>query len=439
MSEARFHKEMPLNAWSDMFRSIYFPTQNYNRSETEICTHLIKVFGGGSRFLFRTSDPDGSRDYLAKIFGWYCALAIRLNVDLDDTLWKKYPGICPRCMEHVCACERTPKDINSRKLSVFAATHSNSKPTTLREWQAMFANIYRSPSGGEVVPPSRDRLAMIFSRMAEELGEVAEAILLDKAIDNDVDLIIRNEMADLCAWIFALANNLQYVDPTATGVTLADVCWNLYGGNCHRCQKSPCVCARGSFGLELAQQGAMGPSHWDDRTGLANSGGMSVHMQAADESFRKKPANWSLIMLDLDNFGAVNKTYGQLAGDLVLKATADRMRSVLNNKELAFRRGGEEFVVLLEKDNREALLLAERIRRTLAATPVVVKTAKGEFPIEVRASFGIACTFTDSLPPSKLEELADTRMREAKAAGKNRLQPPIPDDLLEWLNTRDFV
>ena len=152
--------------------------------------HLVKVFGGGSRYLFRTSDPDGSRDYLAKIFGWYCALANRLNVNLEDTLWKKYPGICPRCMEHVCVCERTPKDINSRKLSIFASTHSNARPANLREWQAMFATIYRSPSGGETVPPSRDRLAMIFSRMAEELGEVAEAILLDKAIDNDVDLII---------------------------------------------------------------------------------------------------------------------------------------------------------------------------------------------------------------------------------------------------------
>lgn len=126
-------------------------------------------------------------------------------------------------------------------------------------------------------------------------------------------------MADLCAWIFALANNLKFVDPTANGVTLADVCWNLYGGKCHRCQKSPCVCVRESFGLELAQKGAMGPSHWDDKTGLANSDGMAVHLQAADESFRKRPANWSLIMFDLDDFGIVNKTYGNLAGDLVLR------------------------------------------------------------------------------------------------------------------------
>lgn len=431
-----FHKEMTLNAWSDMFRSIYFPTQNYNRSKIEIFTHLIKVFGGGSRYLFRTSDPDGSRDYLAKIFGWYCALANRLNINLEDTLWQKYPGICPRCMEHVCGCARAPKEIDSRKLALFASTHSNAKPTSLRQWQAMFANIYRSPSGGESVPHSRERLAIVFSRMAEELGEVAEAILLDEAIDNNVNLIIRNEMADLCAWIFSLANNLQFVDPTASGVTLADVSWNLYGGKCHRCQKAPCICVRGTFGLELAQQGAMGPSHWDDRTGLANDEGMRVHVQAAEESYRKKPSNWSFIMFDLDDFGKVNKTYGNLAGDLVLKAAADRMRSVLGNKELAFRRGGEEFVVLLEQDNRGAMLLAERIRRALAGSPVVVRTAKGEFPIEVRASFGVASAFTDSVSPAQLEDLSDTRMREAKAAGKDRVQPPVPHELILWLDSR---
>lgn len=436
MTQSTFHKEMSLNEWGDMFREIYFPTQNYNRSKVEIFTHLIKVFGGGSRYLFRTSDADGSRDYLAKIFGWYCALAIRLNIDLEDTIWQKYPGVCPRCLEHVCNCEPTPEDIDPGRLAVLASSHSHQKPRSLREWQTMFANIYRSPSGGEVVAPSRDRLAIVFSRMAEELGEVAEAILLDDAIDHDVGLVVRNEMADLCAWIFALANNLQFVDPTATGITLADVSWNLYGGKCHRCQKLPCICVRGSFGLELAQQGAMGPSHWDDRTGLANAEGMRVHVQAADEQFKRKPGNWSLIMFDLDDFGKVNKTYGSLAGDVVLKAAADRMRSVLSNKELAFRRGGEEFVVLLEQDQREALLVAEKIRRALSHSPVTVRNAKGEFQIEVRASFGITSTFSDSLRPSMLEEAADTRMRGAKEAGKNRLEPPLPEDLLNWLASR---
>lgn len=324
-------------------------------------------------------------------------------------------------------------------MALLASTHIHEKPQTLREWQSMFANIYRGPSGGESVPPSRERLAIIFSRMAEELGEVAESLLLDNAIDQDVDLIVRNEMADLCAWIFALANNLQYVDPTASGVTLADVSWNLYGGKCHRCQKLPCVCVPGSFGLELAGQGAMGPSHWDDRTGLANSEGMRVHIHTVDEQFKKTQTPCSIIMFDLDDFGQVNKLHGNLVGDIVLKTTADRLRTQLNDKEIAFRRGGEEFVVVLEKKHEDALILAERIRRKFAKLPIPAETAtSGNIEIQVHASFGVASTNADGIPPGKLEELADQRMREAKIAGKNRVHPPLSADLLEFINTRSY-
>lgn len=434
-----FNKEMPLNQWVEMFRDIYFPTQNYNRSKVEIFAHLVKVFGGGSRYLFRTNDPEGSRDYLGKIFGWYCALANRLNINLEETLWQKYPGVCPRCLHSVCECARPPKEIDPIRLAQLAASHANQRPKSLREWQYMFANMYRGPSGAENIPPSRDRLAMVFSRMAEELGEVAEAILMDDAIDRDVDLVVRNEMADLCAWIFGLANNLQFVDSTAVGVTLADVSWNLYGGKCHRCVKIPCVCIRGTFGLELAQKGAMGPSHWDDRTGLANSEGMKIRIATAENQFRKSPANISLIMFDLDNFGKVNKDYGNIAGDQVLRTAAERMREALGPKDIAYRRGGEEFVIVADLPQREALVLAERVRRALAKSPVTVINGGGEFHIEVSASFGVSNTFADKLTPADLEELADTHMRKAKAGGKNMVYPPLGNELLDWLNTRQFI
>ncbi|MGN4191788.1 diguanylate cyclase [Burkholderia gladioli] len=430
---------MTLNEWASMFKAIYFPTQNYNRSKTDIFTHLVKVFGGGSRFLFRTSDPDGSRDFLARIFGWYCALANRLDINLEEIVWNKYPGVCPRCLERVCKCERTPKEFDDSKLKTLASTHVQERPRTVREWQTMFGNMYRSPTGGEPLPPSRERLAIVFSRMAEELGEVAEALLLDEVIDENAGAIVRNEMADLCAWIFALANNLQYVDPSASGVTLADVSWNLYGGKCHRCQKLPCVCISGSFGLELAGRGAMGPSHWDDRTGLANSEGMRIQIQTADEQFKKHHNSWSLVMFDLDDFGRVNKEYGSIVGDIVLRSAAERMREQLAGKELAFRRGGEEFVVILESTMDEAQILAERIRKALVDSPVHVTTAKGDVDIRVSASFGVANTFADQRAPKLLEELADERMRSAKKSGKNRVDPPLSGKLLEWLESRKHI
>lgn len=429
-----YHKEMNINEWASMFKAIYFPTQNYSRSKLDIFTHLVKVFGGGSKYLFRTSDPDGSRDFLAKIFGWYCALANRLNVDIEHALWSKYPRVCPRCVDTVCSCKPPLNPVAAASLEVMARQKEAQKPRSLREWQNMFANIYRGPSGAENVPASRERLAVIFSRMAEELGEVAETLLLDDAIDKNVELVVRNEMADLGAWIFALANNLQYVDPSATGVTLADVAWNLYGGACHRCHKLPCVCAPGSFGLELASLGAMGQSHWDDRTGLANGEALRVHLKSLDEQFKKAVTSFSFIMFDLDDFGKVNKEYGNLAGDEVLKFAANRMRQQLADKEYAFRRGGEEFVVILQKPLEAAQVLSEKIRLALAEEPVTLKNATlGDFSIKISASFGVANTIHDQTAPSKLEELADERMREAKTAGKNRVRPSLSSDAISQM------
>ena|GEM_PF-2306740 len=421
---------MNINAWATMFKEIYFPIQNYSRSKLDIFTHLVKVFGGGSRYLFRTSDPDGSREFLARIFGWYCALANRLDLDIEEILWQKYPGVCPRCLQAVCGCQRPPKDVDPIELRLIAEKDRNRKPNSLREWQGMFTNMYRGPSGAEIVPASRERLAIIFSRMAEELGEVAEAILLDEVIDRDVQLIIQNEMADLCAWIFALANNLHYVDSNSSAATLADVSWNLYGGKCHRCKKLPCVCVAGSFGLELASQGAMGPSHWDERTGLANDAGMRVFINDLDTEFGKNLTSHVLVMFDLDNFGRVNKEHGNLAGDEVLREVAERLKKQLKERQYAFRRGGEEFVIIFQGDLEHGQALAEKVRMAISSEPISIKTAtEGEVAINVTASFGVANTFEQKLKPSLIEAAADSRMREAKESGKNCVRPTISQEL----------
>src|SRR6266446_457252 len=64
------------------------PATNYGRSPFEIFTHLAKVFGAGSHYLFRSYDPKGAREYLAKIFAWYCALSNRIDLDIEDALWE---------------------------------------------------------------------------------------------------------------------------------------------------------------------------------------------------------------------------------------------------------------------------------------------------------------------------------------------------------------
>ena len=76
-------------------------------------------------------------------------------------------------------------------------------------------------------------------------------------------------------------------------------------------------------------------------------------------------------MLDIDHFKQVNDTWGHAAGDAVLRELAQRIESQVRASDVAARYGGEEFVVLLPNtDVASASLLAERIRKEIAATPI---------------------------------------------------------------------
>lgn len=429
-----YSKEMSLKSWTQMFRDIYYPTQNYGRSAYEIFTHLVKIFGAGSHHLFRTHNPKGAREYLAKVFAWYCALANRLELDVEDVLWQKYPRICPRCLNNVCQCAEPPAPINPEKLSMIALENGHQRPNTLREWQVMFAHIYKGPSGRFNVPPARERLALVFARIAEEIGEVAEALGQDPIIDPEAGLVVKNEMADLGAWVFALANNLQYVDPTAHSVSLADIAWDIYPAKCHRCAEAKCICIRGTYGLELAEKGAMAPSHWDERTGLANDKALRRYLDYANNSYGDEDYLWSLIFIDLDDFGAVNKTHGHQTGDEVLRVAAERINATVGKGGITFRRGGEEFVVILRGHNEAALVLAEKIRRHIASTPILAESSSDAPSINITASLGVSSTMTTEVGrPAQLEPVAEANARAAKRSGKNCVVPePSKEILVRW-------
>lgn len=417
-----YHREMSLNEWVQMFRDIYYPVQNYGRSEFEIFAHLVKAFGVGSHHLFRAKNVKESQKYLATVFAWYCALVNRMGFDLEEILWRKYPAVCPRCIKNVCDCVEPPAEIDTDKLSVAAKENEYQRPTDLRLWQIMFANLYRGPSGKTLIESPRERLALVFARIAEELGEVAEALALDQVVDPEANLIVKNEMADLGAWVFALANNLQNVDPSASGVSLADAAWQLYPGKCYRCDGLKCICIRGGpYALELAEKGAMAPSQMDERTGLANDKALNSYMNNVAREYQEGNHDWAFIFLDLDNFGQVNKTYSHEAGDEVLREAARRMMSAIGNVGKCFRRGGEEFVVVITGSHDTAYNAAEEIRLLLANNPIEIKGPTGKTEkINVTASLGVASCINDRISPDKLANVAEKREKEAKEKGKNR-------------------
>jgi diguanylate cyclase (GGDEF)-like protein len=123
-------------------------------------------------------------------------------------------------------------------------------------------------------------------------------------------------------------------------------------------------------------------------------------------------------MLDIDHFKSVNDTHGHAAGDQVIAEIARRIGAGVRNIDVAGRYGGEEFVLLLpETALAGSGMLGERLRRSIAATPVA--TVAGALPIT--ASLGVATAEPDVPDAATLIARADSALYNAKQAGRNRI------------------
>ncbi len=154
----------------------------------------------------------------------------------------------------------------------------------------------------------------------------------------------------------------------------------------------------------------------DGLTGLLNRHHFFLVGEQEIQRARRYGRPLSAILLDLDHFKRVNDAWGHAAGDQVLQETARRLRSVLRSNDLIGRYGGEEFAILLpETSPADALVLAERLRKTAAEPPV--DTSSG--PIAVTISQGIAEFNQDTPDLAALLDQADKRLYQAKQNGRN--------------------
>jgi two-component system cell cycle response regulator len=129
-----------------------------------------------------------------------------------------------------------------------------------------------------------------------------------------------------------------------------------------------------------------------------------------------------VLILDIDYFKAVNDTHGHDAGDDVLREFAQRIRKAIRNIDLACRYGGEEFVIVMpETDVAVATMVAERIRRRIAAEPFAIE--QGARKLEVTISIGIAANGSAGDNAAAILKRADAALYRAKRDGRNRVVP----------------
>lgn len=163
----------------------------------------------------------------------------------------------------------------------------------------------------------------------------------------------------------------------------------------------------------------------DGLTGLWNREALiSLLFQETDRVQRMK-TDLSLMLLDLDDFSAVNQEYGYEAGDQLLRGMATRFRRQLRSYDLIGRCGEDEFLLALPGCNHQsALSLAERIRETILGRRFVVR----QEGVTLRASFGIAVSQGRS-PVVVLRE-AERALAQAKLSGKDCTRCYLPEPLL---------
>jgi diguanylate cyclase (GGDEF)-like protein len=161
----------------------------------------------------------------------------------------------------------------------------------------------------------------------------------------------------------------------------------------------------------------------DQLTGAYNRGYLDKQLSKEIQRSWRYGRPLSIIICDIDHFKLVNDRYGHQVGDQVLREFVTRInRSIRNENDWMARYGGEEFVIVLpETPPAGCLIVAERIRNLIAATPVL--THGGD--VSVTVSFGaLTIENTDLIEDMSMESIlnkADECLYRAKETGRNRV------------------
>jgi len=129
---------------------------------------------------------------------------------------------------------------------------------------------------------------------------------------------------------------------------------------------------------------------------------------------------YTIVMIDLDNFKMVNDNYGHATGDEVIELLGKKVIEVIRSTDIAGRIGGEEFAIILpETKSDKALELAERLRSEISA--LKVNTSSRGF-LTFTASIGVAELSTNDTNFNDTLQRADKALYQAKKQGRNRVE-----------------
>ena len=158
----------------------------------------------------------------------------------------------------------------------------------------------------------------------------------------------------------------------------------------------------------------------DSLTQLRNRRALDIELPQQIQTAHSRGYDLSLMMLDVDHFKQVNDQHGHLVGDQVLQQMAERLSRNMRFYDTAFRYGGEEFVLILNKTHaEEARRVGQRLCHLIASEPFSVQA---DAPLSISISIGVSCLEArDDGRGQALLYRADQNLLLAKARGRNRV------------------
>jgi diguanylate cyclase (GGDEF)-like protein len=155
-------------------------------------------------------------------------------------------------------------------------------------------------------------------------------------------------------------------------------------------------------------------------TGLANRQLLQMRLNQAIATAKRSSRPLAVVFLDLDGFKVVNDNCGHAVGDSVLRQVADRLRSSVRATDTIGRYGGDEFVVICEDTDADAV--GHVTDRILSSVKQPLEDVPNEYPVS--ASIGVALFAPEAesvVTTDGILGIADAAMYQSKNAGKDRV------------------
>jgi len=166
-------------------------------------------------------------------------------------------------------------------------------------------------------------------------------------------------------------------------------------------------------------ESAVTRAHSDSLTELWNHGYFQYLLQDEVEKTKAMKSPLSMLMLDIDDFKALNDMFGHQAGDRILKELAQFLKNRSRKMDYVCRYGGEEFTIILpQADKDEAFSIAEHLRSEIEKHPFI-QHISAESEKKLTVSIGIATFPRNGCSPSELISASDRALYQAKRKGKN--------------------